>query len=297
MKTISKLSLLALLALTLFNCEDLIELDSRFEGPQLVVDAWLNNRSEPQTVILTESQDFYDNRLPTAVTDAQVVVCPDNDPAACIIFEHTTEGRYVWTPTEGDSLGVIGTEYSLGIQRGEDQFLAQTTMNRTAIIDSISFQFEEEQLGLDEGLYAQLYARDNVGIGDAYWIRTTFNDTLLLRPDELSIVYDATFSPGTDTDGITFIFPIRFSINKISEDGSPVPLEPGDKVEVEIMSLSQEAFFFLSVAGDQIPNGDNGIFALPVANSPGNVFNIATEERILGVFNVAASARMEKTVE
>lgn len=297
MKYLKLTPLFALVLAAFFSCEDPIELDSRFQEPELVVDAWLTNLSEPQTVILTETQDFYDNRLPTPVTDAQVVVCPDNDPAACIVFEHTTDGRYVWEPAPGDSLGTVGTEYALGIQRGEEQYLAQTTMNRTARIDSISFQFEEAALGLDEGLYAQLYARDQVGIGDAYWIRTTFNDTLLLRPFEISTAFDAVFDPGTDADGITFIFPIRFSINKLDENGGPTPLEEGDNIKVEVWSISQEAYLFLNIASEQIANGDAGIFALPVANSPGNVFNVGTEERIQGFFNVAAVARAERTVE
>ena len=288
---------LLLLTIVLFSCEDPIELDSRFEGPELVVDAWLTNQPDTQRIVLTLSQDFYDNRLPTPVTDAQVVVCPDNDPAACILFEHAGNGNYLWIPEPGDSLGEVGTEFSLGIQRGEEQYLAQTTMNRTATIDSLSFQFEEASLGLDEGLYAQIYARDPVGQGDAYWIRATHNDTLLLRPFELSTAFDAVFDPGTDADGITFIFPIRFSVNRLDDNGAPVPLDSGDRVEVEIWSISQEAYLFLNVASEQIANGENGIFALPVANSPGNVVNVTTEQPALGVFNVAAVARVERTVE
>lgn len=292
-----KISLFLFLALLAFSCEDPVTLESRFEGPQLVIDAWLTNQPDTQTVVLTETQDFYDNRLPTPVTDAQVVVCPDNNPAACIPFVHTSEGRYIWAPEPGDSLGTVGTEYSLGVQRGEDQYLAQTTMNRTATIDSLSFQFEEEALGLDEGLYAQIYARDQVGEGDAYWIRATHNDTLLLRPFEISTAFDAVFDPGTGADGIAFIFPIRFSVNRLDDGGGPIPLETGDNIKVEIWSISQEAYLFLNVASEQIANGESGIFALPVANSPGNIFNVNTEERALGVFNVAAVASIERTVE
>lgn len=297
MKKILKLSLLSLLAISLFHCEDPIDLESRFEGPQLVVDAWITNAPDTQRIVLTESQDFYANRLPTPVTDAQVAVCPTADLTACYVFEHTTNGVYEWIPMAGDSLGPIGTEYGLGIQRGDQRYTAVTSLNRTAQIDSISFQFEEEALGLDEGLYAQIYARDPVGTGDAYWIRSTINDTLLLRPFEINVAYDAVFDPGTDADGIAFIFPIRFGINRLDDDGSPIPLEPGDKVEVDIWSISEEAYLFLNIAGEQIANGESGIFALPVANSPGNVVNVDTGEPVLGIFNVAASARAERTVE
>lgn len=300
-KSILHFFILSFLTLALYNCEDPVTLDSRFQDPELVVEAWLNNISEAQTIVLTETQDYYDNRLPTPVTDAQVIVCQtvDQQPTAnCFIFDHQGEGRYVWEPASTDqTLGEVDMEFGLGIQRGDKQYASITTMNRTATIDSISFQREEESLGLDEGLYAQLYARDPVGTGDAYLIRTTFNDTLLLNPSELNLAYDATFSPGTETDGITFIFPIRFGINKQDEDGGIVPLESGDHLKVEVISLSDEAYLFLRIVLEQINNGGSGLFDLPVANAPGNIFNVEDQEPILGFFNVAASARAERTVE
>ncbi|MFK8164692.1 MAG: DUF4249 family protein [Lewinella sp.] len=301
MKLYFRLLLLALTPLFLFTCEDPVTLDSRFEGPELVVDAWVNNISEPQTIILTETQDYYDNRLPTPVTDAQVIICQTENQlptANCFVFDHQGDGNYVWEPAvAGQTLGEVGTEFGLGIQRGDQQYAAVTNMSRTARLDSISFQFEEEALGLEEGLYAQLYARDPVGQGDAYLIRSTINDTLLVRPSELNLAYDATFSPGTNTDGITFIFPIRFAINKQDDDGAPIPLVAGDKVAVEVLSISQEAYLFLRIVQEQVNNGQSGLFDLPVANSPGNVFNVDTEESIRGFFNVAAAARAERVVE
>lgn len=295
-----RLLLLALLTSFLYSCKDPVTLDTRFEAPELVVEAWVNNISEPQTIILTETQDFYDNRLPTPVEDAQVIICQTENQvptANCFVFDYEDSGRYVWTPAvAGQTLGDVGTEFGLGIQRGDQQYASITTMNRTALLDSISFQFEEEALGMEEGLYAQLYARDQVGRGDAYLIRSTINDTLLVRPSELNLAYDATFSPGTNTDGITFIAPIRFFINKQDDDGSPIPLVAGEKVAVEVLSISQEAFLFLSIVQEQVNNGQSGLFDLPVANSPGNVFNVDTDESIRGFFNVAAAVRAERVV-
>ncbi|WP_173021463.1 DUF4249 family protein [Lewinella sp. W8] len=290
---------LPLLAVSLLflRCEDTIDLPSSFEEPQLVVDAWLTNESVPQTINLTLTQDFFDNRLPTTVTDAQVVVCQTEIGSNCFVFEHTTNGQYVWTPAPGETLGEVGEIFGLGIQRGEEQYAALAPLKRVPVIDSISIQFEEESLALDEGLYAQVYARDFVGIGDTYFIRSTINDTLLQRPQEINIAFDATFDAGSGTDGIAFIFPIRFGINKLDDNGAPIPLVDGDKVEVDLWSISTEAFAFLSIARDQITNGDNGIFGIPVANSPSNVINVATEEPILGVFNVAAVSSAEKVVE
>ena len=281
----------------LSSCEDTVVLETDFEEPELVVDAWLTNRSEPQTIRLTETQDYYANRLPTPVEDARVVVCRTAPDTSCFTFLYQGDGRYVWEPAAGDSLGAVGAEFVLGLERDGRQYASQTSLRRVPPIDSIAVRLEEESIGLDEGLYAQLYARDFVGVGDAYLIRTTINDTLLTRPRELSLVYDATFDAGSGTDGIVFIAPIRFSINRTDEDGAPQALDPGDRIRVDLWSLSPEAFFYLSVARDQIQNGDNGIFQIPIANAPGNIFPLEGEEPVLGVFNVAAVSRAARTVE
>lgn len=299
--TVSRLLTLLLLTILLFHCEDPVELPSRFESPELVVEAWLSNESAPQTIILTETQDFYDNRLPTPVTDAQVAICETIDSVVtsnCFLFEYADSGRYVWTPAlPGQTLGEVGTQLGLGIQRGEEQYASVTTVERTAVIDSLSYQFEEEQLGLDEGFYAQLYARDQPGQGDAYLIRSTFNDTLLLNPEELNVAFDATFSPGNDADGITFIFPIRFRINYTDADGAVVPVEDGDTYSVEVIGLSEAAYLFLRIAAEQVNNGQSGLFDLPVANSPSNILNVTTERPALGFFNVGEVARISRTFE
>ena len=289
--------LLLLTALALWNCEDTVVLETDFTEPQLVVDAWLTNRAETQTIRLTESQDYYANRLPTPVEDAQVVVCRTAPDTSCFTFLHQGDGRYVWESAAGDSLGAVGASFVLGLERGGRQYAGQTTLRRVPPIDSIAVRLEEESIGLDEGLYAQLYARDFAGVGDAYLIRSTINDTLLSRPRELSLVYDATFDAGSGTDGIVFIAPIRFSINRTDEDGAPQALQPGDRISVDLWSLSPEAFYFLSIARDQIQNGDNGIFQIPIANAPGNIFPLDGEETVLGIFNVAAVSRAGRTVE
>lgn len=48
---------------------------------------------------------------------------------------------------------------------------------------------------------------------------------------------------------------------------------------------------------EQATNGDNSIFALPVANARSNISLAGNpDERILGFFNVASVAAAEKTV-
>ena len=81
------------------------------------------------------------------------------------------------------------------------------------------------------------------------------------------------------------------------DDFDVPPYEPGDSVRVEIHSITEEAFNFLSIAKEQMTNGDNTIFALPLANTKSNVFHSASGERALGFFNVAKVSTGGRTIE
>jgi hypothetical protein len=286
----------ALVVLSAGACTDPVTLDSTFEEPQAVVEAWLTNEPEEQVITLSFTQDFFANTLPDPLTGAEVVVCQTSIGNECFVFAEAEAGRYVWTPTASETIGEIGETYSLTIEDGDQVYVATTSMNRVAPIDSISIQFEEEQLGLDEGLYGQVFARDLQGVGDRYLIRSTINDTFLNRIEELNIAFDAAFDGGTPTDGIYLILPIRFGINKLDSNGSLIPLVTGDKVEVDIWSISPIAFDFLNGAQRQILNGDAQLFSEPVVSTRGNITNAETGDFVIGVFNVAAVSSATKVV-
>lgn len=287
-------SALLILSILYTSCEDTIEVDNGFESSQLVIDAWINsNIDETQTIILSLSQDYFDNRLPDPISDATVNV---SSPTGSYDFVHTENGQYQWTPEAGKNIGEIGDTYTLTVDYNGNTFTSSTQLNPVPEIDSIRIYFEDEAFGADEGLYAELYARDLPGKGNTYWVKSYRNDTLLNKPQELNIIYDATFDAGTEIDGTAFIRPLRFAINALDEDGFPRALESGEKVKSEIHSISNEAFRFLQIVQEQTTNGDNTIFSLPVANSKGNIFD-ASGDRVLGVFNVAAISSLERVVE
>ncbi|MEM8584480.1 MAG: DUF4249 domain-containing protein [Bacteroidota bacterium] len=289
MKTFPIYICVLLLALA---CEDPIEIESRFEEPQLVVDAWLRNDGEPQTIVISQTVDYFAGEEPPLVAGATVTVC-NLSSEVCYPFTENAEGRYTWN--EGQ-LGEVNDGFELRIELDGETYVSQTSIGRTTRLDSIGFQFEEESITFpEEGFYAQLYAFDLPGRGDTYWIRAFKNDTLLNRPTELAIAWDATFDPGANIDGTYFIFPIRFAVNAVDEDGAPTAYQQGDSLYAEVLSISQDAFRFLNIATEQVTN--EGIFALPVANSPSNIFNERNGEPILGIFNIAEVAGIGRRVE
>lgn len=276
------------------SCEDPIAVPSQFESPQVVVDAWVTNTNEPQTIVVSQSIDYFEGGAAPSIDNATVTVC-NEATSDCHAFDHQVSGQYVWTPEVGQVFGQVGDVMTLSISIGDKTYTSTQAIGRTARLDSVSIELEQQGVGIEEGLYAQAYAFDLPGRGDSYWMRTYKNDTLLNRPLEQVIAYDATFDAGADIDGTYFITPLRYGVNALDDDGFAIPYVPGDEIYIEVHSINEAAFRFLSIAVEQITN--EGIFASPLANAKSNIFESTTNEPILGIFNVAEVASISKLVE
>ncbi len=299
MRSIRIFCLSLYIALGFTNCTDVIIVDIEDVPPQLVVDAWINNRSEAQTIRLTMSQGYFDNTLATAVITAEVIVA--DDYGNLLEFIHAGDGNYVWTPTAGETIGPIGTTFYLGIEWNGSSFGSQSVLYPVPHIDSIQVEFRENELGFADGHYAQFFARDLQGRGDTYWIKSFKNGQFLNKPFELNFAWDAGFDGGADTDGLIFLPPIREAINRFpdpdTDDNSDVPpWVPGDEVRVEIHSITNLAFDFLDIARDQMTNGANTIFTIPIANTRTNIIALG-EEEALGFFCVSAISSLTRIIE
>ncbi|MDX1479884.1 MAG: DUF4249 domain-containing protein [Saprospiraceae bacterium] len=283
------------------GCTDVIPVVTEPVAPRLVVDAWINNLDTTQTIRLTRSQPYFDATPAAGVSGAQITVVNEN--GLQMVFGDQGDGTYIWE-SDGQSIGDIGTSYILSIELDGRTYGATSQLRRVPPIDSIHTEFREAELGFPEGIYAELFARDFAGRGDTYWIKTWKNGEYLNKGFEINIAYDAGFDPGAQVDGVVFIPPIRELINRVPDPGSDAPdnfdVPPyaiGDSIYVEIHSITPEAFAFMEIARDQINNGANTIFAIPLANPQGNVFDVETGEQLLGFFCVSAVSRQGKVIE
>lgn len=284
---------LALLGLSvgLWNCQDTIDV-ALDDAPQLlVVDAWLNNLPEAQTIRLSLTQPYFDNKLSDGVNDASVTIV--DDQGNMTTFQGQGDGNYTWNPTGEESLGEVGRIYTLNIDWDGKTYTGTAPMTGAPPIDSITQEFRVDDIRGPDGIYCQFFARDLVGLGDAYWIKTYKNGQFLNKPQEINIAFDAAFAPGAEADALIFIPPIREGVNRFpdpdTDDNDEVaPWNPGDSIRVEIHSITPTAFQFLTIARDQMTNGDNTIFAIPLANTKGNMTSSKADEDVLGMFNMAA---------
>jgi len=144
---------------------------------------------------------------------------------------------------------------------------------------------------IDTGRYCEIFAYDLPGIGNHYWLKTFRNDTLLGDIDEINISQDMG-NNSNGLDGDLFLYPVRFTqLNQFLR-----PYIGGDKVRVEIHSISREAYYWFQLVFNESNNG--GLFATPPVNIMSNLFYINQNPKrgIAGFFNVAAVNAAEITV-
>ncbi|MCS6832478.1 MAG: DUF4249 domain-containing protein, partial [Flammeovirgaceae bacterium] len=257
---------LAVVSSFLSSCEDLVDVKIEEGKSQLAVDAVLTNKPIPQVIKLTKTIGYFNNKFAPPVLNATVIVT-DNEGKRYEFTDPDKDGRYTWTPKQGEVFGEIGKTYQLYINAEGEEYEAYSQMRRIPRIDSIYLERRKARPALNEpaGIYAELFVRDLKGPGDCYWIRTYKNGIFLNKPQEIGLSYDGAFSAGTAFDGLTFIRPVREFINPVRDEKDPADQAPyniGDSIYVDLLSITPEMWFYMLNLQEQLQNG--GLFATPV---------------------------------
>lgn len=288
------LTITFLASFTLFSCEDVIPFDVKDGVEQLVVDAWITDEVHEQKIKLTLSQPYFDNSTPKPALGAEVSLI-NFDNSIIKLTDKENKGEYTFTPNSSDYI-IEGKPVRLSIKFQNEEYISASILKRVPKIDSLDYEPSSVPNGPPdpklpkEGFIAQFYAHDPKGEGDTYLIRTILNDTLKFKPNEFQLAYDAGFSPGSKSDGLLFILPIRRSITQGL-------LKDKDKLKVELFSIPVEAYYYLQQLRQESNNG--GIFATPLSNIPTNIINTNTKsnKKALGAFFVSKVSRIERTID
>jgi hypothetical protein len=295
-------------ALLVFSCETKIDPALEKVDPVLVVDAWLTNKPGNQTIILSQTQPYFDATTPPPVTGAVVTVTDNSNKVFSFNEDVAKPGYYVWKPVGNELIGVVGNSYKLNIQTSGENYSALSRMGAVPPVDSITFKKNEPTEQNPDFYRGQFFAKDILGKGDTYWIRTYKNGVLLNKPSEINVAYDAGFDSGgsffsrigkkkNGQDSlilVDFIPPIRTRINpndKDANDKALSPYIPGDSAYVEIHSITVPAFNYLQEVSIQTnrPGGFSELFARPINNVSTNIENVNPNgKKAIGFFNVAA---------
>ncbi|MDE2393721.1 MAG: DUF4249 domain-containing protein [Cytophagales bacterium] len=288
---------LFLLFLALTSCEEIVNLPSPVSDHYLVVEANLTNQNTAQQIILSRSQDYFDQSAAPKLGGALVTVSDTLGHQFNFVEKVAQSGIYVWEPTaQQPTIGKVGTTFTLNVKWQNETLTSRATLNRVPPIDSILYQYDEAfgrqsaNNNPKNGYDAQFYARDFRGAGDCYRVKTYRNGVLFNDPINLTLVYDAGFQKGAMTDGLMFILPIRRAI-------SPRLYLENDKIRVELWSISEDEFNFYSQARLELNNA--GLFSRPAANIPTNIKNTNPASKLQGTgwFGVSAVSSFETVVD
>ena len=306
MKLYIKIAIALLVAsIGLSSCENVIDPELQKVDAQLVVEAWLTNKPGDQVINLMRTQPYFDNSLPPGVAGAIVTVQDSEGEVMQFIEDKNKKGIYRWSPlVPGGKFGEIGRGYKLTVTLGGETFESVSYMGRVPVLDSISFKFEGSNVFYPKNSYtAEFWAKDILGMGDTYWIRTYKNKELLNKPAEIIVAFDAGFSQGGNFDGVAFIPPIRSAINPNDEDKDGKllsPYMPGDSIYVEIHSVTYETLTYLNEVAIQTnrPGGFGELFSSPLSNVSTNIVNTNPKgSAVVGFFNVAAVSGLGKKLK
>jgi len=130
-------AILTVLASFQTGCEDEIKVNVDYNKPKLVVDAFINNLPQTQTITLSRAVNYFDTNTAPAITNAQVLLF-DTTAGKPFFFQHTEKGKYQFTPnaSSGDTF-TIGHDYALFILVDGDTLASFCNLSRTATFDSI----------------------------------------------------------------------------------------------------------------------------------------------------------------
>lgn len=261
-------------------CTDVIEIDAPLTEARLVVDGWIYDDRDVQTVVLTSSTAYFEDSPQPPETNATVVVT--NAGGGSFSYTEVEPGVY-----EADFRGEVGNTYTMTIETSNGTryvsdpqvLLAVPALDAVYALFIESPEVEEE----DEGLYPAWDFVDPEGVDNFYRWKFYVNGIFLNDPDNLLIFSDE-FVDGEVLDSAYFTVGLD-------------PLVSGDSLVVEQLSLTEEARdFFARVR--QITVNVGGLFDTPPDPVRGNFINVMDDENYaLGFFGASSIVRSSTKVE
>lgn len=267
-----------LMLLIILGCQDTIQIDLPTNENLLVVQGWVTNELKNHEVVLTRTQGFNDQSGPSIVNGARVTVFDNQgDP---IPYRQEEDGVYRSTAAFE---GLIDAIYKIEVilQGGDTIDSPPVLMPRLVTIDSVAFKSDEELSNENPNLLETInfpvtFAQDPSDIRNYYRWKISRNDTLFNGPNDLELLDDSAINGN--------FFPNEFRSFRF---------EFGDTLQIEMQSITEEAFDFLSLLKNQTTLLGTASGTLPATIS-GNLRNQTNEnEIVLGFFGCVATSSAE----
>lgn len=258
---ITLLSLLCLLALTWTSCEEKIDIDVNSSDPKLVVEGQLTDSDELSMnyIRLSLSTNYFGAEETPYINNANVMLFENGN----LIDTLTNYGEgYYYAGAQGFK-AQVGNTYAIRIEYDGEAYEAEEPMLPVPDIDSLTFEFAEGSLFVDEGYYVYINTQEFPEPGDHYRFLYYTNGVL---QDARGFIVSDEFVNGSY---------ISYNFN------NEYTHELGDTVIIQALSITEDAYNFYSDLDNQQETGN--LFDTPSGNIRGNISNGA-----FGFFEVSS---------
>ena len=243
--------------ITIFSCQDVVDVDLKTSKERLVIEAlikWENGTTgNEQTIKLSKTSSFYNNQIIPA-TGANIVIKNLNTQQEFDFLE-VEDGIYKTTLF----IPEINTEYELEVGYNNEVYKATSTLLEAPEIQNITQSIEEGFSTEDPEI--------NV------WFQDFENQT-----DHYRISFIHYNSNGSQEERFNFIFNDSFQQNNLikifyeSED-----FKPNDQIHISMYKITERFFNFLNKL-EQLNDSESGPFSVTPANVKGNIVNKTKQE-------------------
>jgi len=249
------LYIFSLISITLFSCQDVVDVDLETAQERLVIEAMIKWEKETigneQVIKLTKTSSFYNNQLVYA-TGATVVVT-NITTSQVFNFIETEDGIYATNSFEP----ILNNEYQLEVIYNDEVYKATETLFEAPEIIEI-MQSTEEGFSTEDPEIVLLF-QDFLDQDDFYrisFIQTRGGEIL----ENEKYTYDSRFE----------------SNNVLSDFFESDNMEMDDQFFVSVNKISKQFYNFINILEEQ-GDASFGPFASPPVNIKGNCVNMTNE--------------------
>lgn len=257
-----------LIAILTWSCQELVDLPlATIDGDVPIIEAQWTDVPSFNEVTISLAKNYFDSTRNVNVNDAEVsIVIPGTETVIPFIYD-VNSSRY--RPANERVIAEIGETYELRITWKDNFYVAEGLMLEPPVLDSLTYQFEEERVFRDEGYYIKVYGEIPFEDDNFYRIKVIENDTLLNDPEDY-LLFDDTF-------GLEFF-----------EEGLELgyAFQANDRVRLVLYRLNEPIFnYFNQLVGLLFTDG--GLFSPPPQNPDTNIQTLRGEDRAEGYFMVS----------
>ncbi len=266
--------------LILASCEDPIVIDLPEGTNLLVIEGWVTDKIDRQSVIVTRTNGFSSLLANPPVSDAQVAVF--DDEGGVFTYTYVDNGIYI---SDSSFSGTYGRSYQLRVilQNQDTVVSLSEQLIEVNDIDSLGFDFFLTQDETDPREEIIVYYPVAFSVDPADQVN--FYKWNIFRNN---VKFD-------DANSIVLLEDRFFNGNAFQNDFTDFEFDELDTIKIEIQSISLNVFEFFKLFQSQVVSLGTSSGSSP-ASLTGNIENISNpNEKVLGFFG-ATSLKSAETI-